>query len=61
MQIKTIQTHTIVLTDEEMKMLEAAIGSTSISSRTDAGMSLEHSKFISELYGIIVETIDFSR
>lgn len=60
MQVKTVRTHTLVLSDEEMLMLEAAIGSTSINSRIDAGMSLEHSNFMSEFYNVIADAISSS-
>ena len=60
MQVTSVRTHTIVLSDEEILMLEAAIGATSPNSRISAGMSLEHSKFISEFYGVISDAISSS-
>ena len=61
MQAKTIITHTIVLSDDEMKMLEAAIGSTSVNSRIQSGMSLEQSNFIREFYNLIADANSSSR
>lgn len=58
MKITTKHTHKLTLTTEELCMLEAAIGSTSVNSRVDAGMSREHSQFISEFYNVIAAQVD---
>ena len=57
MQVKTVRTYTLVLSDEEILMLEAAIGATSTNSRIDSGMSLKHAQFMGEFYSVISDAI----
>lgn len=55
MEIKKATTYTLVLNQEEYKLLRAAIGDTSFASRLSAGMTREGAQFMEDLFSKLDE------
>jgi hypothetical protein len=58
MIVKTTTQYTMTLTQEEIEILLGAIGSTSVCSRVDAGMTEDQSQFMSKFYHELSDVFD---